>query len=40
MKGLNPINRQSGAVSSEATIEEYNAVVESYFKTITTKKQP
>ena len=37
MKGLNPVNRQSGAVSSESTIEEYNDVVENYFKTITTK---
>jgi hypothetical protein len=38
MKGLNPVNRQSGAVSSESTIEEYNDVVENYFKAITTKK--
>jgi len=36
MKGLNPVNRQSGAVSSGSTIEEYNDVVENYFKTITT----
>jgi hypothetical protein len=40
VKGLNPINRQSGAVASEATIEEYNDVVENYFRTITTRKQP
>lgn len=39
MKGLTPINRQSGAVSSETVIEEYNDVVENYFKTITTKKK-
>ena len=39
MKGLNPVNRQSAAESSEAVIEEYNAVVESYFKAITTKKE-
>jgi hypothetical protein len=38
VKGLNPFNRQSGAESSEAVIEEYNDVVESYFKAITTKK--
>lgn len=38
IKGLNPVNRQSGAVSSEAAVEEYNDVVENYFKTITTKK--
>jgi len=40
VKGLNPVNRQSGAVASEAVIEEYNDVVESYFKAITTKKKP
>jgi hypothetical protein len=41
MKGLNPVNRQSGAVASETTIEEYDDVVESYFKAITTSnKQP
>ena len=40
MKGLNPVNRQSGAVSSGSTIEEYNDVVENYFKAITTKNQP
>lgn len=40
VKGLNPVNRQSGAVTSEATIEEYNELVENYFKTITTRKQP
>jgi hypothetical protein len=39
MKGLNPVNRQSGAVSSEAVIEEYNDVVENYFKAITTRKE-
>jgi hypothetical protein len=38
VKGLNPVNRQSGAESSEAVIEEYNDVVDSYFKAITTKK--
>jgi len=27
-------------VASEAVIEEYNDVVESYFKAITTKKKP
>ena len=40
IKGLNPVNRQSGAVASETVIEEYNDVVESYFKAITTKKKP
>lgn len=40
VKGLNPVNRQSGAVASETVIEEYNDVVESYFKAITTKKRP
>lgn len=38
MKGLNPVNRQSAANASEAVIEEYNDVVENYFKAITTKK--
>ncbi len=40
IKGLNPVNRQSGAVASETVIEEYNDVVESYFKAITTRKKP
>ena len=40
LKGLNPVNRQSGAVSSETVIEEYNDVVENYFKAITTRKEP
>ena len=39
MKGLNPVNRQSAANASEAVIEEYNDVVENYFKAITTKKE-
>jgi ElaB/YqjD/DUF883 family membrane-anchored ribosome-binding protein len=38
MKGLNPVNRQSGAVASETVIEEYNDLVENYFKAITTRK--
>jgi hypothetical protein len=38
VKGLNPVNRQSGADSSEAVIQEYNDLVDSYFKAITTKK--
>ncbi|MCL5098757.1 MAG: hypothetical protein M1608_14745 [Candidatus Omnitrophica bacterium] len=38
LTGLNPVNRQSAAVSSEATLEEYNDVVENYFKAITTRK--
>jgi hypothetical protein len=40
IRGLNPVNRQSSAVSSESVIEEYNDVVENYFKTITTRKEP
>jgi hypothetical protein len=36
LSGLNPVNRQSGAVASEAIVEEYNEVVENYFKAITT----
>jgi hypothetical protein len=35
VKGLNPVNRQSGAVAAESVIEEYRDVVENYFKTIT-----
>lgn len=38
MKSLNPVNRRSAAVSSEAMLDEYNDVVENYFKAITTKK--
>jgi ElaB/YqjD/DUF883 family membrane-anchored ribosome-binding protein len=40
LTGLNPINRQSGAVATEAGIEEYTDVVEGYFKAITTRKKP
>lgn len=40
IKGLNPINRQSGAVNPEAGVEEYSDVVEGYFKAITTKGKP
>jgi hypothetical protein len=39
-KDLKPVNRQSGAVSAETTIEEYSDLVDSYFKAITTKKKP
>ncbi len=39
VKNLNPVNRQSGAVSPEALIEEYSDLVDSYFKTITTRKK-
>jgi hypothetical protein len=39
MKGLNPVNRNSAAAASESVIEEYNDVVENYFKAITTKKE-
>jgi hypothetical protein len=40
IKGLNPVNRQSGAVATEAGVEEYHDVVEGYFKAITTRKKP
>ena len=40
MKGLNPVNRQSGAVSSETALEEYSDLVDTYFKAITTRKTP
>jgi hypothetical protein len=39
VNGLNPINRHSAANSTETEIEEYNDVVDSYFKTITTSKE-
>lgn len=39
LKNLNPVNRQSGAVASETEVEEYNDVVENYFKAITTRKE-
>jgi len=39
LKGLNPVNRHSGAVSSEMVMEEYSDLVDSYFKAITTKKE-
>jgi hypothetical protein len=39
LKGLNPVNRQSAANASDAVIQQYNDVVDSYFKTITTKKE-
>jgi hypothetical protein len=39
LKNLNPVNRRSGAVSSETVIEEYNDVVENYFRAITTRKE-
>jgi hypothetical protein len=34
LTGLNPVNRQSGAVQSETLLDEYSDVVENYFKTI------
>jgi hypothetical protein len=40
MQGLNPVNRQTGAVASEAAIEAYSDLVDSYFKAITTRKSP
>lgn len=38
VKGLNPVNRQSAPDTSETLIEQYDSVVDSYFKAITTKK--
>ena len=40
LKSLNPVNRQSAAVSSETFIEDYSDLVDHYFKTITTRKSP
>lgn len=40
MKNLNPVNRRSGSVSTEAGLDEYDDVVESYFKAITAPKPP
>jgi hypothetical protein len=40
LKGLNPVNRQSGAVASESVADEYSALVDHYFKAITAKKKP
>lgn len=39
LKGLNPLNRQSGAVLSETPLEEYQDVVDSYFKAIANQKK-
>jgi hypothetical protein len=39
MKALNPLNRQSAAVSSEAVLEPFSDVVDNYFKAITTRKE-
>ena len=39
IKNLNPVNRQSGAVAAETIVEQYNDVVENYFKAITTGKE-
>jgi hypothetical protein len=35
MKGVNPVNRKSEAVTSESTVEEYSDIVDQYFKAIT-----
>jgi hypothetical protein len=40
LKGLNPVNRQSGAVATESVADEYSALVDRYFKAITAKKNP
>ncbi len=39
INGLNPVNRHSGANVPETEIEEYNDVVDNYFKTIATRKE-
>lgn len=39
IKGLNPVNHRSAAVSSAADIEQYDQIVDSYFKAITTRKE-
>jgi ElaB/YqjD/DUF883 family membrane-anchored ribosome-binding protein len=39
IKGMTPVNRKSGAVSSEAAFQQYEDLVESYFRTITTQKK-
>ena len=33
--GVNAVNRESGAVQGEATVEQYSDIVEKYFKAIT-----
>ena len=38
VKGLNPLNRQSGSVAAESVPEEYLDVVDNYFKALTTRK--
>jgi hypothetical protein len=40
LTGLNPVNRQSGAVASESVAEEYSDLVDRYFEAITTRKKP
>ncbi len=39
LKGLNPVNRESAAVNSEAGLDDYAELVDTYFKAITTRKQ-
>jgi hypothetical protein len=38
VQGVNAVNRKSGAVQSESALDEYNDVVDKYFKAIT--KEP
>lgn len=38
MKNLKPVNRQSGAVTSESLFEEYSDIVDKYFKAIVKTK--
>ncbi|AHF94748.1 hypothetical protein OPIT5_25320 [Opitutaceae bacterium TAV5] len=40
MKNLNPTDRQSDAIPSESTVEEYRELVEEYFRAITTTPEP
>ena len=38
--GVNAVNRESGAVQGETTIEQYSDIVEKYFKAITKPAEP
>ena len=39
IKEMTPVDRKSGAVSSEATFQQYGDLVESYFRTLTSQKK-
>ena len=40
VKGVNAVNRESGAVQGETMIEQYSDIVEKYFKAITKPAEP